>query len=184
MVFVVSYFIALSPPSADHSGRAVSGINCLLSLERWDRGFEFHLGMDVCVRLFCVCVVLCEGSGLVTGWSFVQGVLPTVYRLGNWKRDQGPQGCRDRRRIQRVDYVALNAMMDVELHMVLEGSSRCLVRAFGLEGFRKLARNLGHDGWDSNLVPPECESNAGLDAGEKENSWTCRKSSSLSLLSI
>jgi hypothetical protein len=24
-------------------------------------------GMDVCVRLFCVCVVLCLGSGLATG---------------------------------------------------------------------------------------------------------------------
>jgi hypothetical protein len=23
--------------------------------------------MDVCVRLFCVCVVLCVGSGLATG---------------------------------------------------------------------------------------------------------------------
>jgi hypothetical protein len=25
------------------------------------------LGMDVCVRLFCVCAVLCAGSGLATG---------------------------------------------------------------------------------------------------------------------
>jgi hypothetical protein len=32
----------------------------------------------VCMRLFCVCLVLCLGSGLVTGWSLVQGVLPTV----------------------------------------------------------------------------------------------------------
>jgi hypothetical protein len=32
----------------------------LCSLEHGDRG------MDVCVRLFCVCVVLCVGSGLVT----------------------------------------------------------------------------------------------------------------------
>jgi hypothetical protein len=35
-------------------------------------------GMDICVRLFCVCIVLCAGSGLATGWSPVQGVLPTV----------------------------------------------------------------------------------------------------------
>jgi hypothetical protein len=35
-------------------------------------------GMDVCVRLFCVCVILCLGSGLATGWSLVQGVLPSV----------------------------------------------------------------------------------------------------------
>jgi hypothetical protein len=30
------------------------------------------------VRLFCVYVVLCLGSGLVTGWLLVQGVVPTV----------------------------------------------------------------------------------------------------------
>jgi hypothetical protein len=41
-------------------------------------------GMDVCVRLFCVYVVLCVGSGLSTGWSPVQGVLQTVLRLSNW----------------------------------------------------------------------------------------------------
>jgi hypothetical protein len=32
----------------------------------------------LCVLLFCVCVVLCVGSSLVTGWSLVQGVLPPV----------------------------------------------------------------------------------------------------------
>jgi hypothetical protein len=47
-------------------------------------------GMDVCVRLICVCVVLCVDSDLATGWSPVQGVLPTVYRLRNWKSGQGP----------------------------------------------------------------------------------------------
>jgi hypothetical protein len=48
-------------------------------------------GMDVRVRLFCVCVVLCVDCGLATGWSPVQGDLPTVYRLRN-KIGQGPQG--------------------------------------------------------------------------------------------
>jgi hypothetical protein len=37
-------------------------------------------GMDVCLRLFCVCV----GSGLATSWSPFQGVLPTVLGLRNW----------------------------------------------------------------------------------------------------
>jgi hypothetical protein len=37
-------------------------------------------GMDACLRLFCVCV----GSDLATGWSPVQGVLPTVLGLTNW----------------------------------------------------------------------------------------------------
>jgi hypothetical protein len=49
-------------------------------------------GMDICVSLFCVCAVLCVGRGLATGWSPVQGALPTVYRLRNWKSGQGPQG--------------------------------------------------------------------------------------------
>jgi hypothetical protein len=48
-------------------------------------------GMDVCVRLFCICAVLCVGSGLATGCSPVQGVLPTVCGLRNWKSGQGPQ---------------------------------------------------------------------------------------------
>jgi hypothetical protein len=37
-------------------------------------------GMNVCLRLFCVCVLSCVGSGLPMGWSLVQGVLPTVYK--------------------------------------------------------------------------------------------------------
>jgi hypothetical protein len=36
-------------------------------------------GMDVCVRLFYVCVVLCLSSGHTTGRSSIQGVLPTVW---------------------------------------------------------------------------------------------------------
>jgi hypothetical protein len=36
--------------TADHSGRAVQGMNSLRSLERWDRGFESHYKawMSVC----------------------------------------------------------------------------------------------------------------------------------------
>jgi hypothetical protein len=48
-------------------------------------------GVDVCiVRLFCVCVVLCVGRGLATGWSTVQGVLPTVYRIKILKKRPRP----------------------------------------------------------------------------------------------
>jgi hypothetical protein len=49
-------------------------------------GSNLTQGMDVCVRLFCVCAVLCVGSGLTTGWSLVQGVLPTVYRFKKLKK--------------------------------------------------------------------------------------------------
>jgi hypothetical protein len=41
-------------------------MNCFCSLELCDRGFESHsrYGCFYCVRLFCVCVVLCVGRGL------------------------------------------------------------------------------------------------------------------------
>jgi hypothetical protein len=56
------------------------------SLEHWGRGLESHSRNGcLCVRLFCVCVVLCVRSCLATGRSPVQGVLPSVYRLWNWK---------------------------------------------------------------------------------------------------
>jgi hypothetical protein len=53
-------------------------------------------GMDICLRLFSVCVVLCVGSGLVTGWSLVQWVLRLCKkRLWNWRRGQGlAKSCR------------------------------------------------------------------------------------------
>jgi hypothetical protein len=38
-------------------------------------------GMDVCVRLFCVRVVLCVGSSLATGRSPIQGVLPIMFSI-------------------------------------------------------------------------------------------------------
>jgi hypothetical protein len=46
-------------------------------------------GMDVCLRLFCVYVVLCVGSGLATGWPSVKDVLPTVYRIKKLKKLPG-----------------------------------------------------------------------------------------------
>jgi hypothetical protein len=43
-------------------------------------GSDSTKGMDVCVCLFCVCIVSC----LAKGWSAVQGVLSTVLGLRNW----------------------------------------------------------------------------------------------------
>jgi hypothetical protein len=60
--------------------------------EHWDRGFEFHLKHGgLCAFLSCVCVVLCVGTGLATGWSPAQEVLPTVYgikKLKKWPRSE------------------------------------------------------------------------------------------------
>jgi hypothetical protein len=47
-------------------------------------------GMDVCVWVYCVYVVLCVGSGFPNGWSSVQGVLPTVYRIKKLKEMPRP----------------------------------------------------------------------------------------------
>jgi hypothetical protein len=48
--------------------------------------------MSVCI--YSVSVVLCVGSGLATGWSPVQGVLPCI-ELRNSKSGQGPaKDCR------------------------------------------------------------------------------------------
>jgi hypothetical protein len=33
---------------------------------------------DVCMCLFCVCVILCLDRGLAAGCSLAQGVLPSV----------------------------------------------------------------------------------------------------------
>jgi hypothetical protein len=58
-------------------------------------GSKLTWGMDVCVCVYSVWVVLCVGIGLETGWSPLQGILPTLYRLRNWKSGQCPtKGCR------------------------------------------------------------------------------------------
>jgi hypothetical protein len=72
-------------------------------LRSWVR-IPLKTWMPVCVRLFCVCVVLCVGSGLATGWSPVQGVLTTVYRLRNWKSGQGLQGLLSHRCLQNGNF--------------------------------------------------------------------------------
>jgi hypothetical protein len=71
-------------------------------------------GMDVCVRLFYVCVVLCTGSGLATGWSPIQGVLPTVCRINKLKNGQGPKGCRAIER-ERESYCGTAPLVQLEL---------------------------------------------------------------------
>jgi hypothetical protein len=56
-------------------------------------------GIDVCLYLFCVCVVLC-GNGLASGWSTVQGVLPTPYKIhsfiinSEWEQAREPNPSR------------------------------------------------------------------------------------------
>jgi hypothetical protein len=52
-------------------------------------------GMDVCLRLFYVCVVLRVDSDLATGWSPIQKLPPTVYKIKKLKGGQGlTEDCR------------------------------------------------------------------------------------------
>jgi hypothetical protein len=68
---------------ADHSGRAAT----VGSNPCW--------GIAVSVRLFCVCAVLCAGSGLATGWSPVQESYRLCKKSRNWNSGQGPtKDCR------------------------------------------------------------------------------------------
>jgi hypothetical protein len=57
----------------------------------WSVRIPLEAWMSPCAFIH-VCIVLCVGSGLATGWSPVQGVLPTVYRFRNWKSSRGPPG--------------------------------------------------------------------------------------------
>jgi hypothetical protein len=51
-------------------------------------------GMDVCLRLFCVYVVLSVGSGFATDWFQSKEFYWMCIGLRNWKRGQGLKSCR------------------------------------------------------------------------------------------
>jgi hypothetical protein len=53
------------------------------TLESWVR-IPFEVWISVWV--YTVFVLFCAGSGLASGWSSVQGVLPTVYRIKELKK--------------------------------------------------------------------------------------------------
>lgn len=44
-------------------------------------GSNYTRGMNVCVRLFCACTVLCEGCGLAMGRSAVPEILKNISRM-------------------------------------------------------------------------------------------------------
>jgi hypothetical protein len=74
-----------------HSGRAAKARTLFARSNPGIVGSNPTQGMVVCVRLFCVCAVLCVGRGLATSWSLVQVVLPTVFRIRKLKSGQGPK---------------------------------------------------------------------------------------------
>jgi hypothetical protein len=95
-----------------------SGMNCLRSLESWNRGFNSTESMHVWVGLFCVCVVLCVGSGLATGWSSPKGFYRLFIGFRNWKNCQGSQGLYSHR------YINLSVALKSSLDSLDGGSAR------------------------------------------------------------
>jgi hypothetical protein len=52
---------SLAQTLAGHIGHAVYGMNCLRSLEHWNRGFEFHSRHgSLCAFLLCLCCSVCR----------------------------------------------------------------------------------------------------------------------------
>jgi hypothetical protein len=80
-------------------------------------GSNPNQGTDICVRLFCVCVVLCVGTALRR----------ESYRLciglSKWKSSQGPKGCRamkrERERYELLDWFLFCSVFDVVLQGVI-----------------------------------------------------------------
>jgi hypothetical protein len=102
-------------------------------------------GMDVCVRLFCVCV----GSGLATGWSPFQGVLPTVLGLINWSEAKrftdvlcSKAGATGKERESRMNINLLNVSFLLDSHFEPEDGgdifSEMLVHFHRNNGVRSL----------------------------------------------
>jgi hypothetical protein len=77
-----------------------------VSRTRWPRGLRHEpsslarslrswvrIPLEEWISVYAFMLCLCYS--VATGWSPVQGVIPTVYRLRNWKSGHGPtKGCR------------------------------------------------------------------------------------------
>jgi hypothetical protein len=69
--------------------------------------------LGVCMRLFCVSVVLCLSSCLEMGWSLVQGVLPHVKMIMELNKRPGPwMGCKSH--CKNYFRAILSLMLEVE----------------------------------------------------------------------
>jgi hypothetical protein len=93
LMFIVSYSKRLLFEPWDRKSPLELRFSCCIIIRgrsEWPRGLRHELsspaqtlGPWVLIPLeasISVCIVLCEGSAFATGWSPVQGDLPTMYR--------------------------------------------------------------------------------------------------------
>jgi hypothetical protein len=59
-------------------------MKCLRPLKHWDRGFESH-SRHGGLTAFILVVLSCVDSGLTTGWSPIQRVLPTGCKINKFR---------------------------------------------------------------------------------------------------
>jgi hypothetical protein len=108
--------------------------------------------ISVCV--YSVCVVLCVGSGLATGWSPVQGVLPLWIGLRNWKSGRGTKGCRATER----DRPTIRCYMFSDKNSAIEYTASMLVTVNWLRTNLKshvkatTMRTARWEGWNTNIL--------------------------------
>jgi hypothetical protein len=126
-------------------------MNCFSSFKHWDLWFESH-SRHGCL---CVWVVLWVGSDLAMGWYPVQGVLPTVYKLRNWKSGQGPtKGCAYPQRSSLHEQCQKFSHTEIQRTSVASDSysgapASVLLTETGCSDFYSL--------WSSSVSPDKCQ---------------------------
>jgi hypothetical protein len=116
--------------------------------------------MDVCVRCLCVCVILCVGSGLATGWSLIQQVPLYVCKIhssgfilngnepeGLTRKAEGEEGLEDWRKPQR-NLKVVRDPAEIRTREFFEQKSKALRR----EPTCSLSKGKGSAGWPVPVV--------------------------------
>jgi hypothetical protein len=83
---LIYYYVSVykSIKHTHHSDRTAWGMKCLRPLKYWDHVFKSN-SRHACLSAFILLVLFCVGSDLVTVWSPIQGVLPTLYEIKKFK---------------------------------------------------------------------------------------------------
>jgi hypothetical protein len=89
-VMCINILVFIYPSTRQSNKKSSLSHLCQISLFNLRYSYAIlEAWMFVCVCL-CVCVVLRIGRGLATGWSLVQGVLPSVNKITKLNKRWGP----------------------------------------------------------------------------------------------